>query len=133
MNGTGSPTPRSSDPPSMARTPPASAGSRQSPGPGGTRIPPGRTWLWFAVALLVNFLAVRFFMPGTEAPLTVPYTLFKDQVSKHNVQSIYSRGETLSGRFTTAVTFPPAGEAEVPASAPPEAIRGIPRRGPPRT
>ena len=133
MNGTGSPTPRSSDPPSMARTPPASAGSRQSPGPGGTRIPPGRTWLWFAVALLVNFLAVRFFMPGTEAPLTVPYTLFKDQVSKHNVQSIYSRGETLSGRFTTAVTFPPAGEAEVPASAQPKAIRGIPRRGPPRT
>jgi cell division protease FtsH len=97
------------------------------------KIPPGRTWLWFALALLVNFLAVRLFMPGAEAPLTIPYTLFKDEVGKRNVVSIYSRGETLSGRFATAVTFPPASEAGSSAAAQPKAARGMPRRGPPRT
>ena len=112
---------------------PATPGTPGTPeGPGSTKMPPGRTWLWFAVALLVNFLAVRYFMPGAEAPLTVPYTLFKEEVGKHNVQSIYSRGETLSGRFATPVTFPPPGEAG--KSATPETpIRGVPRRGPPRT
>jgi len=95
-------------------------------------MPPGRTWLWFAVALLVNFVAVRYFMPGAEAPLTVPYTLFKDEVGKHNVQSIYSRGETLSGRFATPVTIPPPGEAGKSVTAE-QPIRGVPRRGPPRT
>ena len=35
--------------------------------------------------LLINFLAVGCFMPGAEAPLTIPYTLFKDEVGKHNV------------------------------------------------
>ena len=97
------------------------------------KIPPGRTWLWFAVALLINFLAVRLFMPGPEAPLTVPYTLFKDEASKHNVQSIYSRGETLSGRFATPVTFPPPGEANAATASQPKAPRGMPRPGPPRT
>ena len=93
-------------------------------------MPPRRTWLWFAVALLVNFLAVRLFMPGQEAPLTVPYTLFKEEVAKRNVQSIYSRGETLSGRFVAPVTFPPANDTQ--ASAPQKQARGVPRRGPPR-
>jgi cell division protease FtsH len=95
-------------------------------------MPPGRTWLWFAVALVINFLAVRYFMPGAEAPLTVPYTLFKDEVGKHNVQSIYSRGETLSGRFATPVTFPLPSEAGKAVTAE-KPIRGVPRRGPPRT
>ena len=82
--------------------------------PGGNaswKIPPRRTWLLFAIALLVNFLAVRLFMPGAEAPLTIPYTLFKVEVGKRNVQSIYSRGETLSGRFVAPVTFPPTSDA----------------------
>ena len=116
-------------PGSTQRRDPAAPG--QGPGSGGAFMPPRRTWLWFAVALLVNFLAVRLFMPGQEAPLTVPYTLFKEEVAKRNVQSIYSRGETLSGRFVAPVTFPPANEAQT--SAPQKQVRGIPRRGPPRT
>jgi cell division protease FtsH len=116
-----------------AYLPEAAAGRSGAPqGPAQNRIPPGRTWLWFAVALLVNFLAVRLFMPGAETPLTVPYTLFKDEVAKHNVQAIYSRGETISGRFTTPVTFPPPGEAST-ADAKAKPVRGIPRSGPPRT
>ena len=105
--------------------------------PGGNaswKIPPRRTWLLFAIALLVNFLAVRLFMPGAEAPLTIPYTLFKVEVGKRNVQSIYSRGETLSGRFVSPVTFPPTSDAPQATDTPqPKAGQGMPRRGPPRT
>jgi len=113
---------------------PQRAGAGKPPAAGGDmprKMPPGRTWLLFAIALVVNFLAVRYFMPGPEAPLTIPYTLFKVEVGKHNVESIYSRGETLSGRFVSAVTFPPPGEAAQAKDTPPP--KGIPRRGPSRT
>ena len=93
-------------------------------------------WLWFAVALVVNFLAVRFLMPGAEAPITVPYTLFKEEVTRHNVQAIYSRGDTLAGRFATPVTYPPpappesaAKDAESKKALP----KGAPGHGPSRT
>jgi cell division protease FtsH len=72
------------------------------------RMPPGRQWLTFAFVLLVNFLLVRMLFPDRDAPVTVPYTLFKEQVAKSNVERIYSRGESLTGRFRTAVTYPTA-------------------------
>jgi cell division protease FtsH len=55
-------------------------------------------------------LLVRLLMPGPEAPITVPYTLFKEEVKKGNVTAIFSRGDTIRGRFTTPVTYPPGGE-----------------------
>src|SRR5689334_2761477 len=121
--------------PRNARPPQRGAANASPPGSGASwKIPPRRTWLLFAVALLVNFLAVRYFMPGAEAPLTIPYTLFKVEVSKRNVQSIYSRGETLSGRFVAPVTFPPAGEVPQATDAvQTKGFRGMPWRGPPRT
>jgi len=38
-------------------------------------MPPRRTWLWFVLALLANFVLMRLLIPGAPAPLTVPYTL----------------------------------------------------------
>jgi cell division protease FtsH len=73
-------------------------------------MPPRRSWLWFAVILFVNFLLARFLMPGPEGPVIVPYTLFKQEVGKSNVQAIHSQGETLTGRFKTPVTYPPTGD-----------------------
>jgi cell division protease FtsH len=73
-------------------------------------VPPPKTWLWFLLVLLVNFLLSRFLMPGPEAPVTVPYTLFKEEVGKGNVQAIYSQGDTITGRFKAPVTYPAAGE-----------------------
>jgi cell division protease FtsH len=98
------------------------------------RIPPGRVWLWFALALLLNFMLARYFVPGGEAPLTVPYTFFKEEVSHGNVKAIYSRGETLTGLFAKPVTYPPAEDegAKAPLTKAPT-VRGAPRRGPPRT
>ena len=47
------------------------------------RIPPRRAWLWFAIALLLNFVLARYLLPAGETPITVPYTLFREQVEKY--------------------------------------------------
>jgi cell division protease FtsH len=60
------------------------------------------------VALIVNYFIVRLLSPGGEPSVTVPYTVFKDEVRKGNVEAIYSQGDTIKGRFKTAVTYPPA-------------------------
>src|SRR5215210_4179116 len=73
-------------------------------------MPPRRTWLWFALILLANFLLVRFLFPGPEAPVEVPYTFFKEQVSSGNVEAIFSREDSVEGSFKKPVTYPPKGE-----------------------
>ena len=78
-------------------------------GPGATppasRMPPGRTWLTFALILVVNFLLVRFLYPDPNAPVKVPYTLFKAQVAQGNVERIFSQGTSITGRFDSTVTY----------------------------
>src|SRR5215204_903703 len=73
-------------------------------------MPPRRSWLWFALIVLANFLLVRFLFPGPEAPVEVPYTFFKEEVRAGNVEAIYSQGDTVEGRFEKPVTYPPKGE-----------------------
>ena len=94
---------------------------RRAPGAGRqSAMPPRRTWLWFALILLANFLLVRFLLPGPEAPVEVPYTFFKEEVRAGNVVAIYSQGDTVEGRFEEPVTYPPKGEAgSEPDSSPP--------------
>jgi cell division protease FtsH len=50
----------------------------------------------------------------------VPYTFFKAQVTRGNVQAIYSRGESVTGRFAAPVTFPPAGSKPPSSAGPPK-------------
>jgi cell division protease FtsH len=85
-----------------------------------TKMPPSRTWLWFLMVLVANYLIVKFLIPGPEAPVTIPYTLFKEEVAKHNVKSIYSQGESITGRFATAVTYPPAEQKNGASGGKPE-------------
>lgn len=73
-------------------------------------MPPGKTWLWFLLVVLGNYLLVRLLFPSPGAPVAVPYTLFKEEVGKANVEAIYSQGESITGRFAKAVTYPPAAE-----------------------
>src|SRR5918998_3682657 len=73
-------------------------------------MPPRRSWLWFALILLANFLLFRFLFPGPEAPLEVPYTFFKEEVRAGEVEMIYSQGDTVEGRFDNPVTYPPKGD-----------------------
>jgi cell division protease FtsH len=69
-----------------------------------------RTWLTFLLVLLANYLLVRILFPAPDEAITVPYTFFKEQVVKGNVESIYSRGESIEGRFAQPVTYPPPTE-----------------------
>lgn len=85
-------------------------GARKSAEP--AKVPPRKTWLWFILILLANFSLGRLLMPSPEAPVTVPYTLFKEEVGKSNVAAIYSQGDTLTGRFTTSIIYPPLGEKD---------------------
>src|ERR687894_1185702 len=82
-------------------------------------MPPRRSWLWFALILLVNFMLFRFLFPGPEVPVEVPYTFFKEEVRAGNVEAIYSQGDSVEGRFEEPVTSPPKGEAgSEPGSTP---------------
>ena len=93
MNGS----PQSSQSPAKPRIPP---GAR----PLG-RMPPRKSLALFALIFLVNYLLIRFLFPG-EQPVTVPYTEFRQQVAAGNVSALYSRGNTIEGRFRQAVTWP---------------------------
>ncbi|MBK4735179.1 ATP-dependent zinc metalloprotease FtsH [Noviherbaspirillum sp. DKR-6] len=70
-------------------------------------MPPGRAWLLFVFILLANYWLMKTFAPGPEAPVTIPYTVFKAEVDKGNVTSIYSQGANIEGRFAQPVTWPP--------------------------
>ena len=88
------------------------------------KIPPGRAWLAFLFMLLANYLLMSFLFPSPEAAV-VPYTLFKEEVGKGNVQAIYSRGEAIEGRFKTAVILPPSGTAFPTSTALPGESRSV--------
>ena len=76
-------------------------------------MPRRRTWLTFLIILVVNVLVTRFFFPGSEAPVKVPYTLFREQVTARNVKAIYSHGASITGRFIKPVTYPRDSSARV--------------------
>src|SRR6185436_12513198 len=109
MSSSGPQNGRKSDSAPAGRVQPGANGPGAAKGTGAAKMPPRRSWLWFVVALVVNFFLVRLLMPGAEGPVTVPYTLFKEEVGKGNVQAIYSRGDTITGRFKAPVPYPPAG------------------------
>src|SRR3954465_10631905 len=81
------------------------------PGPTGFKMPPGRSWLVFGALLLINYFIVTLIFPR-EAPVTVPYTVFREEAGRNNITAIYSRGTTIEGRFRAAVTWPTAEEVK---------------------
>jgi cell division protease FtsH len=91
------------------------------PGAWAARMPPRRTWWTFIALLIVNYVLMRMLFPDADAPVTVPYTVFKEQVAQGNVRAIYSQGVNIEGRFITAVTWPPpdGDTARSPRDAPP--------------
>jgi ATP-dependent Zn protease len=135
MNPMGQQTRRDYDSTPAGRVRPAEDKPGAPKGVAQARMPPRRIWLWFVLILLANYVLVRLFMPRPAAPVAAPYTLFKEKVGKGNVEAIYSRGDTITGRFKAPVTYPPAGEQPAPPSGEPRPS-GEPaaaRRGPPRT
>jgi cell division protease FtsH len=109
MNLTGQRERRSGDASSAGR-PPAGGKPGAGKGSGQAPMPPRRAWLWFLAILVINYALVRLLIPGPEAPTTVPYTLFKEEVKKGNVRAVQSQGESVMGKFVTPVVFPPPEE-----------------------
>jgi cell division protease FtsH len=72
-------------------------------------MPSRRALLTFLLILGLNYLFVRTFVPDPDAPITIPYTVFKTEVAKKNVEAVYARGESIEGRFAKAVTWPAPG------------------------
>jgi len=64
-------------------------------------------WATFLMILVLNYMLMRLLFPSPDAAITVPYTVFKEEVARGNVESIYSKGESIEGRFKKAVTWPP--------------------------
>ena len=103
---------------------PAGSGTPKSSGQ--SKMPPRRMWLWFLVILAINYVVTTLIAPGPEAPVTIPYTLFREEVQKDNVQSIHSRGDAVTGRFKAPVTYPQAVEKSTP---PKEEAQAAPKQG----
>ena len=93
MNGT--------KPPSPPKQPPANRLAS---------LPPRQYWLFFLLILFVNWLVMSFLFPSEDTPVTVPYTVFREEVARGNVNSIYSRNTSIEGRFKAAVTWPKPGQ-----------------------
>jgi cell division protease FtsH len=95
---------------SMAEQQPSTqrGGQRPHAASGGskTAMPPRNAWWLFLGLLVVNWLLVRTFFPGPDDPITIPYTVFRQEAARGNVASIYSRGTTIEGRLAQPITWP---------------------------
>jgi len=96
-------------------------------------LPPRKYWPWLFLVLLINYLLVSFLFPQPGAPVTVPYTVFREEVAKGNVVALYSRGTTMEGRFRAAVTWPTPEEMKQAAQTPPRTALDRRLLPPPRT
>ena len=130
MSSTGQQRGRARDSAPAGRAQPSDTRPGAPKSPGQATMPPRKTWLWFVVVIVANFLLVRLLLPGPEGPITVPYTLFKEEVRKGNVQAIHSQGDTITGRFKAPVTHPPASEKTAPPKS--ESPTASERRAAPR-
>jgi cell division protease FtsH len=101
-----------------------------SPSRGG---PGRRAWLIFLLILAGNYLLMRLVVPSPEEPITIPYTSFKKQVEDRNVESIYSKGASIEGRFKQPVTWPPPGNKAAPAPGQKKGMAGWLQPPAPRT
>src|SRR5919112_96346 len=92
------PEPTRSGPPERGATAPGGEAPQRA-------MPPRRMWLTFLLVVLANFVLVRLLVPSAE-PVKVPYTLFREEVGRKNVEAIYSRGASITGRFAAPVIYP---------------------------
>jgi len=99
-----------SDGASTERRSAPSDGRKKQGGSAQATMPPRRMWLVFLAIVVVNFLISRYLVPSADRPVKIPYTLFKQEIPKKNVERIFSRGESLTGRFRTPVTYPAPGD-----------------------
>ena len=66
-------------------------------------------WALYALVLLaLNYSLVAMFVPGQSTQrVSIPYTLFSQQVQAGNVASISPQGDTIQGQFKQPVSYTP--------------------------
>ena len=62
-------------------------------------------WLWVFVIIMINAILLRRYFTAEEAPVSVPYSLFRTEVGKGNVSAVEVKGERISGVFEKAVAY----------------------------
>jgi cell division protease FtsH len=96
-----------------AKKPPPPSQGKDDGGMRGFRPPGGRRFWWILIALL----ALNWYL-GSQVPdqrdqrIVVPYTFFREQVERGNVQEVTSEGQTIQGEFRREVRPPDDAEAE---------------------
>jgi cell division protease FtsH len=98
-----------------------------------SRMPGRRAWITFVIVLAVNYVVMRLLLPNPQEPITIPYTSFKEQVEKGNVDAIYSKGASIDGRFKKPVTWPPPGGKEAAAEGQNKGFAALLEQAGPRT
>ena len=73
-----------------------------------------RIWLWILGILALNYFLGRYFFPGPEAAVKIPYTLFRQEAGRGNVDEIFAQGLSISGKFKKPVAVPQASEGAGP-------------------
>jgi hypothetical protein len=61
------------------------------------KMPALRTWLGFALILLLNYLLATFLFSAPTTAVTIPYTLFKEEVGQNNVARSLARARLSPG------------------------------------
>lgn len=72
-------------------------------------------WIWWAgltATVLVNLVVAAMFLPSSTPKITVPHSVFKNQVAQGNVARITAQGDTITGAFKSAVTYTPADSSQ---------------------
>jgi len=100
------------NPPTEDAVAPPSESPSKAVGPGKSRLGPA-WWLVLLLVLIVNYMLSGGFSPEPPS-ITIPYTVFKQQLAAGNVDVVTSVGDSLQGSFKTEVTYPTV-EAEPPS------------------
>lgn len=62
-------------------------------------------WLWIFIIVVINALLLRRYYAAEEQPVSVPYSVFRTELSNDNVKSVQVKGEQISGTFERAVAY----------------------------
>jgi cell division protease FtsH len=95
-------------PPSRAARPPAGTGKPVKPAPNPLRS--RRFWITLLILLAANlFITNVLLAPAQPTTITLPYNVFKDQVTADNVVTVTTTGDAITGVTKTAVAEPGTG------------------------
>ena len=106
------------------RESPQSSGSppdepRRASGPDRqSTMPPRRTWLWFALILLANFLLVRFLFPGPGQPVEVPTPSSRRRSGRGTSRLSTARGTPSKEALRKSSHLPAQGGGSEPDAPP---------------